>query len=114
MRFGNVVKYLIPLTLLLSTPARAVTDAQYASITALGELNGIALQCGYIEQTRRMKRVLVATLPKRRALGLAFDEATHNSFLNFIEQQASCEGEQELSGRVDTALERLKSEFAGQ
>ena len=114
MRFGNFVKYLIPLAVLLSTPARAVTDDQYASIIALGELNGIALHCGYIEQTRRMKRVLVNTLPKQRALGLAFDEATHKSFLGFIERQDSCMGEQKLSGQVDAAVEQLKSEFAGQ
>ena len=114
MRFGSFVKYLFPLAVLLSTPARAVTDAQYHSIIALGELNGIALHCGYIEQTRRMKRVLVNTLPKQRALGLAFDEATHKSFLGFIERQDSCMGEQELSSRVDMAVDRLKSEFTGQ
>ena len=57
---------------------------------------------------------LACTLPKQRALGLAFDDATHKSFLSFIERQDSCKGEQELSGRVDTAVERLKKEFAGQ
>ena len=113
MTLGSFVKYVFPLSVLLSSPAQAISDAQYGSIEALGELNGIALQCGYIEQTRRMKRVLVATLPKRRALGLAFDDATNESFLRFVEQKVGCMSEQELRGRVDEAIIRLKTEFSG-
>ena len=113
MTYGRFIKYVVPLGVLLSSPVHAVSDAQYGSIKALGELNGIALQCGYIEQTRRMKRVLVATLPKRRALGLAFDDATNKSFLRFMEEKSSCTGEQELRGEVDEAITRLKAEFPG-
>jgi hypothetical protein len=113
MTLDSFVKYVIPLGVLLSPLAHAISDAQYGSIEALGELNGIALQCGYIEQTQRMKRILVATLPKRRALGLAFDDATNKSFLRFMEQKTSCMSEQELSGRVDEAITRLKTEFSG-
>ena len=113
MTLGSFVKYLIPLGVLLSPPAHAISDAQYGSIEALGELNGIALQCGYIGQTQRMKRILVATLPKQRALGLAFDDVTNKSFLRFMEQKTSCMSEQELSGRVDEAITRLKTEFSG-
>ena len=113
MTLGSLIKFVIPLGVLLSPPAHAISDAQYGSIKALGGLNGVALQCGYIEQTRRMKRVLVATLPKRRALGLAFDDATNESFLRFMEQKVGCMSEQELSGSVDEAIIRLKTEFSG-
>ena len=113
MTLGRFVKFVIPLGVLLSPPAQAISDAQYGSIKALGELNGVALQCGYIGQTRRMKRVLVATLPKRRALGLAFDDATNESFLRFMEKNSSCLDEQEFRGQVDQAIIRLKTEFSG-
>ncbi len=64
----------------------AATEAQLSSIKRVGQLNGVALQCKYLNDVRRMKLSLVAVLPKRRQLGQVFDDATNESFLSFIFQ----------------------------
>ena len=72
------------LLLMLTLPALAqtkpLTEAQYGTIKALGELNAVALHCKYINETRRMKKSLVLTLPKVRQFGEAFDIETNKAF----------------------------------
>ncbi|MCG7927631.1 MAG: hypothetical protein JAY67_19095, partial [Candidatus Thiodiazotropha taylori] len=41
----------------------AASDDQLAAIRSLGSLNGVALHCGRLDQTQRIKQVLVRTLP---------------------------------------------------
>lgn len=103
--------YLIPILALLTTPAYAVSEIQLERVKQLGELNGIALNCGYIDETRRMKRSLVSTVPKIRVIGLAFDESTNSSFLSIIKSGATCPTEKSLSQRVDSGIEQLEKEF---
>lgn len=83
----------------------AEPDARYESIGALGELNGIALQCKYLDQVRRMKQAVVASAPKERSFGLAFDQATNRSFLDFLAQAGPCPGpagfELQVGERID-------------
>ena len=100
--------------LLAASPllASAVTDQQYETIKRLGTLNGIALHCGYIDQTRTMKAGLVKRLPKRRALGQAFDDVTNRSFLAFIESGESCPPPQQFADEVAAALGELDRVFA--
>ncbi|HIP53260.1 MAG TPA: hypothetical protein EYH03_04530 [Chromatiales bacterium] len=93
--------------------ASAVDDAQYQSIVRLGELNGIALHCKYVDQTRRMKKAMIASLPKRRALGYAFDDETNKSFLNFIEKKQSCPAAHAFVRQVDEAIADLRQSFSG-
>lgn len=93
-------------------PANAISDAQYSSIKAMGELNGVALQCKFLHETRRMKKAMVATLPKRRQLGDAFDKSTNDSFLSFIEANATCPDEAEFARQVDTAIQVLDAAFS--
>jgi hypothetical protein len=99
------------LALAWSVQTRAVTDAQYQSIRALGLLNGVALPCHYLEQTRRMKKAIVATLPKRRALGDAFDQATNEAFLTFVEEKHACPAPEEFGRQVDAAIGALQRAF---
>ena len=107
--------YLLTATLLLVTaPAHAVSDQQFDAIRAMGELNATALHCRYTDETRRMKQALVDTLPKRRALGDAFDQATHESFLEFIRQDAACPPASQLGSQVDAAIRHLKTVFPGE
>ncbi len=89
----------------------AVSDAQYQAIRGLGELNGIALQCHYLDQTRRMKKALVEALPKRRALGQGFDDVTNEAFLRFIEEKARCPERAEFEQRVGEAIQVLRRAF---
>ena len=96
---------------LLSGPAAAIGDRQYQAIVALGDLNGVALHCHYLDQTHRMKKALVRVLPRRRALGQGFDDQTNLSFLRFIEERASCPDEADLAARVDSAIRELEQAF---
>lgn len=95
-----------------TTTANAISDAQYNSIKAMGELNGVALQCKYLHETRRMKKAIVATLPKRRQLGQAFDDSTNDSFLAFIKSNSTCPDEDEFARQVDTAIQALDAAFS--
>ncbi|HEB96855.1 MAG TPA: hypothetical protein ENI96_10555 [Sedimenticola thiotaurini] len=97
--------------LLRAGAASAITDDQYRAIGGLGELNGIALHCRYLDQTRRMKRALVEVLPRRRALGQGFDDATNESFLRFIAEKSDCPDKAAFDQRVGEALRVLERAF---
>ena len=100
--------------LLWQSQALAVDETQLAPIRELGALNGIALHCKRLEETQRMKRALVANLPKIRQLGELFDYETNRSFMNFIEQNAVCPSPESLSRQVDEALQRLQAAYSRQ
>ncbi|MCB1860311.1 MAG: hypothetical protein KDI47_01100 [Gammaproteobacteria bacterium] len=102
---------IIPVAVLTSMPAAAVTEAQFDTIKSLGRLNGVALQCGFLDETKRMKEMLIKTLPKRRELGLAFEEQTNDSFLKFISEGQSCPDRMEFGRNVDTAVKALQEAF---
>jgi len=87
-------------------------EAQIDSIRALGDLNGVALQCRYLEQTRKMKQALIETLPKRQELGQLFDDRSNTAFLAFIESKSACPSPAEFEGKVDSAIESLKQNYA--
>jgi hypothetical protein len=92
------------------TPTLA-QDEKLDAISALGDINGIALHCNGLAQTQKIKRELVLTLPKRRQLGELFDYATNKSFMAFIEQNSECPSQEALAQRVDKALQRLKAAY---
>ncbi len=92
----------------------ALTDDQFAAVRDLGMLNGIALQCGYYDQTRIMKKNLVEVLPKRREFGLAFDEASHESFLAFIDNKEECPGAPALAEEISQSLQKIRQKFSSQ
>ena len=105
---------LIPLVLLLSMTSlnsSAVSDVQYEAIKALGKLNGVALNCRYISEARRIKGSLIVALPKRRALGEAFDQITNEAYLQFIEENAECPGAELFGAEVDSAISGLNEAF---
>ena len=87
------------------------TDARYDAVKALGRLNGIALQCKYIDQVSRMKQAVVKTVPKERSFGLAFDQAANDSFLAFIQEQNSCPGPAGFEKDVSQQIELLQQIF---
>ena len=86
-------------------------QAQYDSVKALGALNGVALACRQVDQVRRMKAAVVANAPKERSFGLAFDEATNQAFLDFVNQHRPCPGPETLRRRVDAAVSGLAQPF---
>jgi hypothetical protein len=92
----------------------AVDEAQYEAVRGLGALNGTALQCGRFDEVRRMKKAMVEALPKRRALGQVYENATNESFLRFAEQGSDCPGKADLKQRIDTAIGALRKAFSKQ
>lgn len=99
------------LSLALQTPAQT-TDPRYRAISELGTLNGIALQCRYVDQVRRLKSAVVAYAPKERSFGLAFDEATNDSFLRFMREKDVCPGKTSFSRLVGHRIDDVKSAFS--
>ncbi len=111
-----VTKYLtLPITMVLifsAYQAVAATDEQLNSIKRMGELNGVALHCEFLGETRRMKQALVTAMPKRRQLGQSFDDVTNTSFLSFIQTKSECPGEQQFTQEVTAAIAGLNQAFS--
>lgn len=98
---------------LVASPAAAADDeAQLAAIRHLGDLNAVALHCKALLETQRMKRALVATLPKRRALGELFDDQTNKSFMKFIQDKAHCPSPADLIEQIDQGIAVLEQVWA--
>ena len=105
---AGVLAALIPLSAIAASDA----DPRYAAVNAPGRLNGVALQCKYIDQVRHMKAAVVASAPKERSYGLAFDEATNEAFLAFIQDDAPCPSHAELARRVGHKVDAMNAAFA--
>ncbi len=102
---------ILPLTLITTTAAADDEATRHEAVKDLGRLNGVALNCGYPAQVSAMKAAVVANAPKQRSYGLAFDEATNESFLAQIREQRPCPGEAGLAEQVDAAAARLREVF---
>ena len=87
-------------------------DARYLSIKALGEVNGIALKCKYFDQVQRVKQSIIATVPKERVYGVAFETSSNDAFLAFIESRELCPGPAGFNRQVDERIEAMKEAFA--
>lgn len=112
MKLGHILSVVVFVPLVWTSPSGAISDEQYQVIRKLGELNGVALHCGYFDETRRMKKALVSNLPKRRQLGQAFDDITNDSYLALIEQKAVCPDAGVFTGQVGEAILILEAAFA--
>lgn len=102
---------LLTLSLAAATAA-AAEDPRYAAVGALGELNGVALQCKYLDQVRRMKAAVVTHAPKQRSFGLAFDEATNKAFLVFAREAAACPTHAAFEAAVGERIATMQQAFA--
>lgn len=98
----------------LPTTAHAINSDQQQAIERLGELNGIALHCGYFEETTRLKEAMVAHVPKVRALGALFEETTQASFMSVVKQSNACPNAQKLATDVNEGITTLRRAFAQQ
>ncbi|KHF24602.1 hypothetical protein [Solemya velum gill symbiont] len=104
----------IPLTLLLAGYGTTVIaeDQRYPSMQALGEVNGIALHCQYLGEIQRIKRAIVATVPKERVYGLAFETSTNDGFLAFIKSGEACPGPEGFKQEIDQRIQDMQKAFA--
>ncbi len=98
------------LAAVLAAPLPAVADdaAGREAVEAMGRLNGIALACRYFDQTRRIKEILIDTLPKRRELGQLFDDSTNASFLEFHRSGRPCPSPALFEEQVEKGAGRLR------
>lgn len=114
MKYRRCLILLFLLFISLASPLHAITDEQYRTVENIGKLNGIALQCGFYDQTRIMKKALVNALPKRRQLGQAFETVTNESFMAFMEANSSCPDEADFSKEVDESIRLLNQAFGAE
>jgi len=91
--------------------AQSSTEVELAAISRMGELNGIALQCSYVDQMQRIKQALVLNLPKRRELGEYFEKTTNSAFMRFMENQSTCPDALTFVDDVGSAISELESTF---
>ena len=98
--------------LALCAAAAAADDPRYMAVGALGELNGVALQCKYLDQVRRLKAAVVAHAPKERSFGLAFEEATNRAFLDFARSAGRCPAHAGFAAEVGERIEAMRRAFA--
>ena len=101
----------IVLLFLTTVESRAATDQQLQAIAAIGELNGIALQCGYSNEVGRIKMSLVRILPKKRELGVWFENSTNNAFMQFMQQDNTCPSADQFATRLDSAVSALEKVY---
>ena len=87
-------------------------DPRYAAVEALGQLNGIALPCKFLDQVRRMKAAVVEHAPKERSFGLAFDEATNAAFLAFVRGGEGCPSHDAFQREVGHRIDGMVDAFA--
>ena len=105
------VIYIMVLALCFTLPLKTYASDEQQTIRDLGQLNGIALHCKYLQHTQRIKQALVNNLPKERILGELFDSTTNASFLDFIKQGTSCPDESQFATQVDAAISALQQAY---
>ncbi|MFA5626039.1 MAG: hypothetical protein WCX90_03260 [Thiohalomonadaceae bacterium] len=98
--------------LLLSFDAAAFTPVQHETVIRLGDLNGVALQCGYPAEMRRLKEALANTVPKVRQLGELFEEETRKSFERMLSKNLPCPNLAPFHDEVDGAIIALRRAYA--
>ena len=111
-RFTHLLPCLFLMLFLQGAQATPASDAQLQAIARMGELNGIALQCRFIDQVRRIKQVLIQHLPKQRALGEWFEHKTNESFTRLLGDNTTCPGLIEFERDLDAASQQLEQAFA--
>ena len=90
--------------------SRADSAADDAAINALGNANGVALACKLQESAARLKTLMIGHVPKTRANGEVFEQATNAAFLR-QHQGLACPSATDMQARVDTLENRLVAHF---
>jgi len=112
---SGLMKRLLPCLLicvLAPSAAQAVDEDQQAAINGLGSLNGLALKCKFYDETNRMKAAMVETVPKLRALGALFEDATNAGFVKALQDPAPCPSATQFAELVAEGIDRLRKAFA--
>ena len=101
---------LLALTLLALTHSSHATDEGTAAVSALGELNGIALDCKQPALVTRARNIIVTTAPKTRENGEIFEAASSAAYLE-QGKGASCPDVATLARLLEAGEQGLQSAF---
>ncbi len=96
----------------ISTTPLAANQAQQQAIERLGRLNGTALHCGYFDETKRLKEAMVSNVPKVRALGALFEDATNQAFMKEVANKSACPNRQAFAKTITESIGNLKNAFS--
>lgn len=88
-------------------------DAGNAALTALGEINGIALACKQPAIVSQARNAVATSAPKTRINGEIFESATNAAFLA-QGQGLPCPDAASLAGRLRDGEKNLSAAFASQ
>lgn len=86
----------------------AAATALEANISALGELNGIALACRQMALSTRLRDIVIHQAPKERNIGERFEQATSESFLRQGQADHACPDSKTLAADIDRAQATLQ------
>ena len=117
--FDSPVSDMKKLFLVLCVPGLFVSSAgasplekgQIQAVKEMGNLNGVALNCRFFDQAKRIKQIMIDNLPKQRELGQIFEDETNASFLRFTRAAKPCPSPVEFAEHVGEAEEALKQAF---
>ena len=95
------------------SPAIAADEGS-AALTAMGEINGVALACQQMAIVSRARNAITTSAPKTRGNGELFEDATNASFLDFGKSNKTCPDTATLVQRLTDAEKRLTAAFTQQ
>jgi len=101
----------VTVALTVSGAAQADTKMTDIALSAVGNLNGIALHCKYIDVSVNIRKAAAETLPKLRQYGAAFEEATNTAFLDASRTAKPCPEKATFNKDVASAIGLMKSAF---
>lgn len=105
---------IIALALALNMAPVSAADQGSAAISALGEINGIALACQQMAIVSRARNAITSTAPKTRGNGEIFETSTNASFLDFGNNKKTCPDSAALAQRLSDAEKALTAAFPKQ
>ena len=102
------------LAVTLNIAPASAADEGSAALSAMGEINGVALACQQMAIASRARNAITSTAPKTRVNGEIFETSTNASFLDFGKSKKACPDTASLVQRVTDAEKRLTTAFPKQ
>ena len=113
MKIAAATLAALSLSLSFATIPAFAADAGSAALTALGEINGIALACQQPAIVSRARNAVTTTAPKTRANGEVFENATNAAYLEQGKGRP-CPDVASLVKRLNEAEKNLGAAFPAQ
>ncbi len=89
----------------------AINNEQLSTIAEMGRLNGIALNCQYVQEIRQIKQILIANLPTKKALGVWFQQKTNDAYIAFMNSHKTCPGLIHFDKQLEQAKRKLQAAY---